>query len=217
MGTVVWIALTVVVVAIIVALIMPGRKDKARTDDGMSTAEVTDWLRGAWARAEEAIAAHHKARGAEVGPAQERMLRLADEIDAELREIERTSSESERQMLMLKLAAEEIRASINDGIAKHPEPATYGQMSTERMSEIQRGLWERAERAVRAYVDARGDDVEPARQRMLQVAGEVDATVERFGAQGVSARQLAMWRLAAEEIREFVNDALAGHPEGQRD
>lgn len=110
-----------VFVVILVALVMPGRRDKAAADERTSRAEVSDWLRGAWVRVEEALSAHHKARGAEVGPARERMLRLADEIDTELREIERTASESERQMLMLKLAAEEIREFINDGIARHPE------------------------------------------------------------------------------------------------
>lgn len=96
------------------------------------------------------------------------------------------------------------------------EPAADGQMSTDEMSAAQRDMWEQTERAVGAYVHARGDAVAPARERMLQVADEVDATIETFGTQGASVRQMAMWRLAAEEIREFVNDALAGHPEGQQ-
>ena len=89
-------------------------------------------------------------------------------------------------------------------------------MTTEEMSAAQRDMWERTERAVRAYVDARGVAVEPAKERMLQAADEVDATIEGFGAQGASERQMAMWRLTAEEIREFVDDALASHPEGRQ-
>lgn len=99
---------------------------------------------------------------------------------------------------------------------KDKSPSADGQMSTEEMSAAQRDLWEKAEQAVRAYVDARGDQVAPARERMLRMVDEVDATIEGFGAQGASERQLAMWRLAAEEIREFVNDALAHRPEGQQ-
>lgn len=100
-------------------------------------------------------------------------------------------------------------------VRKDKEPSTDGRMSTEEMSALQRDQWARAEQAVREYMDARGAEVAPARERMLRMADDVDASIERIGAQGVSERQMAMWRLAAEEIRGFANDALAQHPEGQ--
>lgn len=99
---------------------------------------------------------------------------------------------------------------------KDEEPAADGRMSTEEMSAAQRDLWEQAERALRAYMNARGDEVASAREHMLRMADEADATVQGFSAQGASERQVLMAKLAAEEIREFINDALAQHPEGQQ-
>lgn len=111
-----------VIVVIIGALFVPSRKDKDKdkSEDRMSAAELSERQRALWARVEEAIGAHHTARGAEVGPARERMLRLADEADAEIQVLERAGA-SERQVLMAKLAAEEIRGFVNEGIARHPE------------------------------------------------------------------------------------------------
>lgn len=86
----------------------------------MTTAELSEWQRRLWQRAEDMIADHHRARGAEVGPARERTLRYLDEVDAGVLAVE-TGGASERQVLMAKLAAEEIRRFVDDALARHPE------------------------------------------------------------------------------------------------
>jgi hypothetical protein len=111
-----------VLVAVIGAMFLTGRKNKGETeDDGrMSTSELAEVQRSLWARAEEAISAHKRARGAEVAPARERMFRLADEVDAGVRELA-SAGASERQVRMAELAAEEIRGFVKDALAAHPE------------------------------------------------------------------------------------------------
>lgn len=110
-----------VVVVILVALIWPSRKDREKAEARKTkTAELSEWQRQLWARGEEVIGAHQRARGAEVGPARERMLRYLDEVDAEVRDLDKAGV-SERQVLMAKLAAEEIREFVNDALARHPE------------------------------------------------------------------------------------------------
>jgi hypothetical protein len=90
------------------------------------------------------------------------------------------------------------------------------QMTTAEMSDLQRARWDQATEAVIAYRDARGDDIGPARERMLRVADEADPSSQTFEGVAMSERQLLMWQLAAEELRAFVNDALARHPEDQQ-
>ncbi len=88
-------------------------------------------------------------------------------------------------------------------------------MTTDRMSEEQRAMWAQAEAALIAFRDARGDEVGPARARLLGAADAVDARVRAIEGEGASERQVLMFRLAAEEIREFVNDALARRQDPQ--
>ncbi len=110
-----------VFVVVLVALVWPSREDKEKAKaDKRKAAELVEWQRQLWAGAEDVIRAHHRARGAEVGPARERMLRYLDEVDAGVRELEGKGA-SERQVLMAKLAAEEIREFINEALARHPE------------------------------------------------------------------------------------------------
>jgi FtsZ-interacting cell division protein ZipA len=118
-----WIVIVgvAVLVVVLVALAWPSRKDREKAKaDKKKTADLSEWQRRLWARGEEVIAAHHAARGAEVGPARERMLRYLDEVDAGVREVEKAGA-SERQVLMAKLAAEEIRGFVDDALARHPE------------------------------------------------------------------------------------------------
>lgn len=89
-------------------------------------------------------------------------------------------------------------------------------LSTKNMAERQRAIWARTEEALVAYRDARGDQVGPARERLLGVADEADAGVGELEAAGASERQVLMAKLAAEEIRAFVNDALAKLQDGQQ-
>lgn len=88
--------------------------------------------------------------------------------------------------------------------------------TSEEMAETQRAVWLEAEEAVTEYINARGDAVGPARERMLRVADGVGPDSQRFEGVAMSERQRLMWLLAAEEIRGFVNDALARHPEEQQ-
>lgn len=84
------------------------------------------------------------------------------------------------------------------------------------VSAEQRAAWAEAEEAVAAYAKARGDEVGPAREHMLRVADDVRLDSPRLTSVAMSERQARMWALAAEHIREFVNDALARHPEDQQ-
>lgn len=89
-------------------------------------------------------------------------------------------------------------------------------LTTAELSESQRLLWEQAEQAIAAYKHARGAEVEPARAHVLRVADDAEVWVGVVEGKGASERQVLMARLAAEEIREFVNDALTRHPEEQQ-
>ena len=91
-----------------------------------------------------------------------------------------------------------------------------GSATPDEMVEAQRAMWAEAEEAVAAYINARGEAVGPARERMLRVADEVGPGSRRFEGVAMSERQRLMWELAAEEIRDFVNDSLARHPEGHQ-
>ena len=52
---------------------------------------------------------------------------------------------------------------------------------------------------------------------VMMVVSRLRAGADRPLAEHRAAeRQMAMWRLAAEEIREFVNEALARHPEARQ-
>lgn len=118
-----WIMIVgvVVIVGVLVALVWPSRKDKETPGDRRTTTEeLSEGQRRLWEQAEQAIAAHKHARGDEVGPARERMLRVADDADAWPGLLEGKGA-SERQVLMAKLAAEEIREFVNDALARHPE------------------------------------------------------------------------------------------------
>lgn len=96
------------------------------------------------------------------------------------------------------------------------EVAAGRRMSSEQVSLMMRDLWDRGDQALRAYMDARGDAVAPAREHLLRVADETAASVPPVGMPGLPERYIRMWQLAAEEIRDSANDAIARHPEEQR-
>jgi hypothetical protein len=87
----------------------------------LTASEMSELQRDTWSRVEAAIAAYGETRGDDEVAARERLTRLADQI--------RTSSEtamsgdamSERQLLMWRLAADEITGFVADAVARHPE------------------------------------------------------------------------------------------------
>jgi hypothetical protein len=101
---------------------------------------------------------------------------------------------------MVRLTTEELWSMSERWLNVHV-PTT-----SEDMGLMQRALWERASSAIAVYVETGAQE---ARERLLRVPDEVDASVGALEGGPTSERQLLMWRLAADEIRGFVNDALA--------
>lgn len=104
-----------------------------------------------------------------------------------------------------------VTVSRRRGTARPDTRTTVAEMAAE-----QRLLWERAEQVVAAYKDARGDEVDAARARVLAAADDADAHVASLDGKEVSERNMRMARLVADEIRKLVDDALARRPEEQQ-
>jgi hypothetical protein len=100
---------------------------------------------------------------------------------------------------MVRLTTEELWSTSERWLNAHA-PTT-----SEDMGLMQRALWERVSSAIAVYVET-GD--QEARERLLRLPDEVDASVDGLEGGPASERQLLMWRLAADEIRGLVNDAL---------
>lgn len=81
-------------------------------------------------------------------------------------------------------------------------------MTTEGMSNLQRLMWQRAEAAMSACVDASGDELPAARARLRQLVDELQL-IKDVPIEVMSERQRLMWTLAADEIAEMASDALA--------
>lgn len=99
-----------------------------------------------------------------------------------------------------------VRLTVED-LWQLAEPALNAALPTkiEDMAALQRARWARAADAIAAYRET-GD---PAiRDRLAAIPDELDAGVTAL--QGhASERRVRMWRLAAEEIRALVTEALA--------
>lgn len=110
-----------------------------------------------------------------------------------------------------------VRLTIEDMWEKsEPWLTAHTPTTAEDLTVLHHALWERIEAGLAVYKESRGDRRAAARDRLVRLRDQVDASLAALDGEPAPAPQVRTWRLAAEEVRQFLDDALAAHPGGQQ-
>lgn len=117
---------------------------------------------------------------------------------------------SPRLVRMVRLTVEELWEESEPWLSAHT-PTT-----AEDLTVLHGALWERVEAGLAAHEENRGEQRAAARGRLVRLRDQVGASLAALESGPAPEPQVRTWRLAAEEVGKFLDDALAARPGGQQ-